>query len=162
MGYDELEEANFNPYIRDKEENSYSYSDLSGYEPYSQGYNNYSGYFVTLMEDQSPFSLLVRDDSPISKRLKNPRAKGEMDRYTLLEESWYLFENLLGRSQYSGEFPQDESEDSSFMEMESDKELQEADIEEEEISFTTKTRQTWEGMNITMMTRAISQIFMQT
>ena len=117
LGYDELEEANFNPYIRDKEWNSYSYSDLSGYESNSQGYNNYLADFESSMEDQSPFSLLVRDDFLISKRLKNTRAKGERDRYTVLEKIWDPLKNLLGRSQYSGEFPQDESEDSSIMEM---------------------------------------------
>ena len=43
------------------------------------------------MAYQSPFSLLVRDDSPISKRLKNPRVKGERDRYTVPEDSWDPF-----------------------------------------------------------------------
>ena len=83
------------------------------------------------MAEQSSFSLLVRDDFLISKRIKNQNEKWESERYTVPKESWDLFKNLLGRSQYSGPFPKNESEDSSFMETESDEELQEADTEEE-------------------------------
>ena len=61
------------------------------------------------MANQSPFSLLVRDDFLISKRMKNQRAKGEREGYTVPKDSWDPFENLLGESLHSREFPQAES-----------------------------------------------------
>ena len=44
LGYNELEEANYNPYIRSGEwsDYSYSHSDLSRYKSNSQGYDNTS------------------------------------------------------------------------------------------------------------------------
>ena len=96
------------------------------------------------MVDQSPFSLLVRDDFQISERLKNPRAKGEKDRYPAPEEDPDPFENLLGRQEYSGEFSQEESEESFLMEVDSDEELLEGDTEEEELSFFDENQESKE------------------
>ena len=77
LGYNELEEANKNPYIRSGEWSNYSYShsDLSRYESNSQGYDNNLEDFDSSMADKSPFSLLVRDNFLISKRMKNQKEK---------------------------------------------------------------------------------------
>ena len=114
------------------------------------------------MEDCDPFSLLVGDDSPIGKRLKNPRAKGEKDRYTVPEEDWDPFENLLGRQEYSGEFPQDESEESFPLEVDSNEELLEADREEEELSFYSEDQASIGRYEYYREDQAMSQTYSQT
>ena len=77
QGYNELKEANYNSYIRRGEQSdcSYSHSDRSRYKSNSQGYDNNSEDYESLMAEQSSFSLLVRDDFLISKRMKNQREK---------------------------------------------------------------------------------------
>ena len=77
LGCNKLEEANYNPYIRSGEwsDHSYSHSDLSRYKLNSQGYDNNSDYYKSSMAEQSSFSLLVRDDFLINKRMKNQKEK---------------------------------------------------------------------------------------
>ena len=56
-----------------------------------------------MAEDRDLFNLLVGDDSPVSKRLKNLRVKGENDRYAIPDKDWDPFESLPGRQEPSEE-----------------------------------------------------------
>ena len=75
LGYNELEETNYKPYIGSGERSncSYSHSDLSRYKSNSQGYDNNSEDYKSSMVEKRSFSLLVMDNFLISKRMKNQR-----------------------------------------------------------------------------------------
>ena len=104
--YDDIELAD--PGSAGKDKGWHSYSDLSEDESSNQGFSDCSEGYGELVENHDPFSLLVGDDFPVSKRLKNPRVNVEKDRYAVPDKDWDPFESFTSKQEPPEEFYTDE------------------------------------------------------